>query len=139
MNTVTGLEETIRRLASFGDNARREIASDIISTAYEIHAEAVQNVPIQTGNLKQSGFVDAVSELKAEITFNEDYAPFVEFGTGGEVDVPSGWESFAMQFKGRGVKTVNLPARPFLIPAFKNGIRNLDAKLLRFTNVNRRL
>lgn len=139
MNTVTGLEDTIRRLSSFSDNARREIASDIISTAYEIHAEAVSNVPIQTGNLKQSGFVDAVSELKAEITFNEYYAPFVEFGTGGEVDVPSGWEQLAMQFKGGGARTVNLPARPFLIPAFKNGIRNLDARLLRFTTVNTRL
>jgi HK97 gp10 family phage protein len=46
------------------------------------------------------------------------YAPYVEFGTGSLVQIPIGLESYASQFKGTGFKEVNLPARPFLFPAF---------------------
>ena len=48
---------------------------------------------------------------------NADYAAYLEFGTGGLVDVPSGWEEVAIQFIGQGIKEVNLVARPHLIPA----------------------
>lgn len=139
MNTVYGLQDTLRLLSQYGDRVGNEVSKDLIETAYEIHAEAVQKAPVNLGALKQSGFVEPISPFKVEITFSAEYAPFVEFGTGGEVDVPSGWEDFAIQFKGKGVRTINAPARPFLIPAFKQGIKNLDAKLLRFTQVNRRL
>jgi hypothetical protein len=34
------------------------------------------------------------------------------------VDVPAGLESDAAQFKGAGVRQVNIPARPFFFPPF---------------------
>ena len=37
------------------------------------------------------------------------------------VKVPSELKEVAIQFKGKGVKEVNLPARPFLYPAFVKG------------------
>ena len=46
------------------------------------------------------------------------YAAFVEFGTGALVNVPAGLEDYAIQFKGKGIKQVNLPARPFLFNSF---------------------
>ena len=52
------------------------------------------------------------------ITFSVDYAPFMEFGTGGLVDIPSGFEELATQFKGSGKRKINLKPQPFLIPAF---------------------
>lgn len=45
---------------------------------------------------------------------------YVEFGTGSEVDVPEGLEDYAMQFKGDGVRQVNLPAQPYLFPAWES-------------------
>jgi phage gpG-like protein len=48
------------------------------------------------------------------------YAPYVEFGTGGKVNVPAGLEQYAMQFKGKGIKQINLSARPYLFPAVEN-------------------
>jgi hypothetical protein len=46
----------------------------------------------------------------------------VEFGTGGTVNVPAGYEDFAMQFKGKGIRKINLKPRPYLIPAFESEI-----------------
>ena len=42
----------------------------------------------------------------------------MEFGTGALVNVPAGLEDYAIQFKGKGIKQVNLPARPFLFNSF---------------------
>jgi hypothetical protein len=49
------------------------------------------------------------------------YAPFVEFGTGGLVEVPTELQEQAIKFKGQGIKKINLRARPFLYPALLRG------------------
>lgn len=53
----------------------------------------------------------------ARLNANADYAPYLEFGTGGLVDIPEGFEKLAATFKGKGIKKINLPARPHIIPA----------------------
>ena len=42
----------------------------------------------------------ALNGLTGRVVVDASYAPYVEFGTGGKVSVPSGYESFAMQYKG---------------------------------------
>jgi hypothetical protein len=37
--------------------------------------------------------------LEAEVVANVDYAPYVEFGTGGKVDVPSEWQKMASELR----------------------------------------
>ena len=49
------------------------------------------------------------------------YAPFVEFGTGGLVNVPNELKDQAIKFKGKGIKQVNLRPRPYLYPALLQG------------------
>ena len=69
------------------------------------------------------------------VTVKKNYAPYVEFGTGSKVDltdmlalgIPS---SYAAQFKGKGIKKINLPARPFLFNSARKGLQML---LLRLT------
>lgn len=56
--------------------------------------------------------------LTGEIVVGVGYGPYVEFGTGTKVKVPSELKDYAMQFKGKGIRKVNLPARPYLYPAF---------------------
>ena len=60
--------------------------------------------------------------------------PYVEFGTGGSVDLTDMLElgipaSYAAQFKGKGIKNVNLPARPFFFNAARIGLKNLLVRL----------
>ena len=73
--------------------------------------------------------------MEAAIGFNAHYAPYIEFGTGGLVDVPAGLEDYAIQFKGAGIKQVNLTPRPYLFPAFKKAtvemLDNIKKKLNR--------
>jgi hypothetical protein len=63
-----------------------------------------------------------------------NYAPYVEFGTGGSVDLTDMTElgipeSYAAQFKGKGIRDVNLPARPFFFSSARIGFKNLLNRL----------
>lgn len=60
---------------------------------------------------------------------NAKYAPYLEFGTGGLVNIPKGWSRVASQFRGKGIKKINLPARPHIIPAFNAAQKYLKKKL----------
>lgn len=109
-----------------------KIAAAVELVGREIEHDAKQAVPVDTGFLKQRikyrkrGF----RGLGARIGSNVPYAPYVEFGTGGKVKVPKGWEDFALQFKANPrIREVNLRARPYLIPAYKKGVAKLRVLL----------
>lgn len=103
-----------------------ELKAIIEDTAQNIETEAVSKAPVDTGILRSS--INAqVKDLDAVIGTPVKYAPFMEFGTGGLVDVPEGLESYANKYKGKGVKQVNLPPRPFLFNTWRdNGIKMLE-------------
>jgi phage gpG-like protein len=84
----------------------------------EINSEQVQRAPIDTGRLRGSIAFFKIKDMDYVLEAGADYAPYVEFGTGGMVDVPAGLESYAAQFKGSGQRQVNIPARPFFFPPF---------------------
>lgn len=69
----------------------------IVSIDAELNAKKL--VPKNLGNLRNSINAKQVDELNWELLASEIYAPFVEFGTGGKVDVPKGFKTFAEQFK----------------------------------------
>jgi len=49
-----------------------------------------------------------------------NYAPYIEFGTGGLVSIPAGLEEEAIVFKGAGLRKINMRAQPFFFrPAFE--------------------
>ncbi|MVM34396.1 hypothetical protein GO755_30470 [Spirosoma sp. HMF4905] len=136
MSKVHGLDELIRDLKRLPKEA--ETGAIQITETYGRLTEfqAVEKVAVDHGKLRQSGFYESTNRgFGAKITFSVPYAPFVEFGTGGLVSIPEGWEELAGQFKGAGKREVNLPARPFLIPTFLiNGdlyYKALDAMLAR--------
>lgn len=86
---------------------------EIAITTDNIQVKAINRVRVDKGFLKGSIYKEQ-QELNAEIGARQKYAPYIEFGTGGMVDVPSGLEDYANQFRGKGAKQVNLPASPFL-------------------------
>ena len=105
---------------------KNDVEAIIEDTAQNIETDAISAVRRDTSFLASS--IDKqVQGLEAEVNVNKHYAPYVEFGTGGLVDVPTGLEEFANKFRGNGVKQVNLPARPFLFPAWRtNGAKMLE-------------
>lgn len=116
-NVKAVISEIDEKIKASGD-----IVFENITIAVEdIVDEASARVPVDTGVLKSSidkAVVVANKKIEGEVKAGAKYAPYIEFGTGGLVNVPPGLEDYATQFKGAGVKEVNLPARAFLFPAF---------------------
>lgn len=116
---VTGLNKMLTGVSKFGDNVLKGLDSELANSAETIVVNAQAAVPKNTGSLQHAiGFVRE-SIMKYDIYARKNYAPYVEFGTGGLVDVPQGLEAYAIQFKGAGIREVNLPARPYLFPAYE--------------------
>lgn len=119
MSKVHGLDELIRDLKRLPREVEKEAIQITETYGRLTELQAVDGVAVDHGKLRQSGFYESTNRgFGAKVTFSVPYAPFVEFGTGGLVSIPDGWEELAGQFKGSGKREVNLPARPFLIPPF---------------------
>jgi HK97 gp10 family phage protein len=123
---IKGINEVIANLRKYGKEAEKDIAGVTQQMARKIESYAKQNANATTdlGKLGQS--IQAVKDTDTSWTIEAGgvlapYAPFVEFGTGGLVEVPNELKEQAIKFKGKGIKKVNLRARPFLYPALLRG------------------
>lgn len=128
--TLKGNKAVLNGLEKIKQESIKKIEQEIEASAYEIHSGAVSRVPVDTGFLKGSLSVQTKG-LDARIEAGVHYAPYVEFGTGGLVSVPAGLEDYAMRFKGKGVKEVNLPPRPFLFPSFEQERPKLIGRIIK--------
>jgi HK97 gp10 family phage protein len=125
---IEGLDALIKRMGKLAPEIAKEVAMEVNASALAIQSKARRSV---ASNSTDKGRLVGSIQLK-EINKGDKviytvgsalkYAPYVEFGTGGEVNVPAGYEDFAIQFKGKGIRKINLRARPYLIPAFESEI-----------------
>jgi HK97 gp10 family phage protein len=130
---VKNLDKVIRQMQDLGVNAEKSIVKINEKTAQEIVLNAKIAAPVDFGKLRQGIGTDSEGKLNQVVFAREKYSAFVEFGTGGMVSVPSELKEVAMQFKGKGIKKINMQPRPFLYPAFVKGrvqyLEDLKAKL----------
>lgn len=125
---VEGNKAAIGGLEKAKKDFIESIEDDVAVLVDDIYVKASTRVKKDFGFLSNSIYKE-VSGLNAEVGASAHYSPYVEFGTGGEVDVPKGLEDYAIQFKGKGIKEVNLPARPFL---FNSAFEELNLLLDRY-------
>jgi len=129
------ISNLLKQIDSFGVDAERLAVAITNSTAENMVTDAQQkittNKSIDTGQLRLSiGKTTArVGYNKSFFFANAPYAAYVEFGTGGLVSIPKGFEAMASAFRGKGIKKINLPARPFFIPAYLQNIPIYEKKL----------
>lgn len=114
-----GLTDLIRDFQTLPENVIQELDLELATSAEKIVVDAKAAVPKKTNALMISIKNIRDKILHHNVLADKHYAPYVEFGTGSLVDVTHGLEDYAIQFKGRGIKQVNLPARPYLFPAFE--------------------
>ena len=113
----------------------RELKREVAAATTHTSLGAKQNAAVNFGGLKSSIRKDTDKNrgLTGEVIVGVGYGPFIEFGTGNKVNVPNELHDYAMQFKGAGIREVNLSARPYLYPAFfinrQKFIRACDAIL----------
>ncbi len=117
------------------------LSTELARTALDITREAKKNVARNandTGALKQS-ITPEISGKTVSVVANKKYAPYIEFGTGATVNIDDMLQlgipsSYAMQFKGKGIRQVNLPARPFLFSSARKELKNLMNRLTKRIN-----
>ena len=121
--SISGINAVLSGLDQFSNDVQKLVQLEVKDWSDRTAAKAKADVPVDTGMLK--GSIRAVGgnngltwSVRVGGINNVDYAPFIEFGTGAFVDEAFlqqyGLVSYAAQFKGAGVKQVNLPMRTFL-------------------------
>ena len=118
-----------KKLAMLQKFSKKELSSEIGRGAMEIVGRAKQSAAKDTGALRQSINAEA-SRKGVDVIANIDYAPYIEFGTGSQVSLADMKElgipdSYAAQFKGDGIREVNLPPRPFFFSSARVGFNNM--------------
>lgn len=160
---VEGINSVIRRLKKLGDEVAEDADKAMGYSARAIERNAKKNVDVDTGDLKNSIHV-IDKFLEKEVKTDKTHAPFVEFGTKSKVDIPKGLEQYASQFRSTGGNFADLleaiqgwcsrkgisaefaypialriaqngvSARPFLFPAYRKELPNLQKKLENIVN-----
>ena len=103
---------------SKGDHAKLQ---NLIARSGElITRSSKMDAPVDTGRLRSS--IDpsySSDKLTFTIDVNVDYAAYKEFGTGKNVRILPGYADIAAQFRGRGLRKVNLKAHPYLFDNYE--------------------
>lgn len=112
------LNQLNKKLSFFKNFDKKVLSNELGRTALDISRLAKRTVPVDTGGLRNS-ITAEIQGKTVSVVVNKDYAPYIEFGTGSMVKIDDMVAlgippSYAMQFKGKGLREVNLPARPFL-------------------------
>jgi len=121
---IKGLNSVLANIRKYGKEAEKDIEGVTELVARNIEKNAKNYAPANFGKLGQS--IQAIKDTPLNWKIEAGgviapYAPFVEFGTGGLVNVPNELKDQAIKFKGKGIKQVNLRARPYLYPALLQG------------------
>ena len=136
MKTRIDISKLLKQIDAFGDDAKRMAVAITNSTAEDIANKAKIRAPTDISGLKQSiGKTTARLNFNKSIIFaNAPYAPYVNWGTGGLVNVEAVFKDYAITFKGRGIKKINLPARPFFTGSYLEEAAKYPEKLKTFLN-----
>ena len=124
---ITNISDVLKKLETFGVEVQQNVKDEVNASALNILSSAKRLAPIDLGTLRRSIFLKEKDLDNGGYVFTvgasrklAPYAPYIEFGTGGEVTVPKGYEDLAILFKGKGLKKINIRPQPFLIPSFEN-------------------
>lgn len=96
-----------------------EIDAEMGASVVNMENMAKQKAPVDTGRLRASITMRKVQPYEYQLVAQTKYAAYHEFGTGANYSVPEykEWQELAAQFKGKGIKQVNIMPRPFMRPA----------------------
>jgi len=135
---VFGIDKLIGELKNYSEKVYTGIDNAMQESARNVQRQAIMDAPSDMSTLRRSIQVKPIKEETwsgYEIFSLLPYAPYVEFGTGTRVSIPTGYEEYAMQFKGQK-DIAGMNAQPYLIPNFEMEKANLMANLKKIvTNV----
>jgi hypothetical protein len=130
--TKVDISKLLKQIESFGVDANRLAVAITNSIADDMVTDAKLKAPVDMNQLRLSiGHTTArVGYNKSFFFANAPYSSYVEFGTGGKVRIPSGFEELASRYKGKGIREVNINPQPYLIPSYLIGAASYGKKLI---------
>jgi len=95
------IKEFISLSKMYGRTVAKKVDRLVQDNALLVESEAKMNAPKGVNSQLMSSIkTQKNEELKRIVVADTHYAPYVEFGTKSKVDIPSGLEEYAKQFKG---------------------------------------
>lgn len=94
----------------------------VIKNVTDLDRRAKISAPVDTGRLRSSiNLMFSTDKLGGMVYAHVKYAPYQEFGTGrfAPMGILPGYSAYARQFKGRGVRRVNIYPKMYLFPHFE--------------------
>ena len=122
---IKGLNKLLKKFETLDKEIIKNVEGTIEGAAQNIEEDAKVAAPVFNGTsggdlrLGIKAQPIAGKEMGYRVVAKEKYSAFMEFGTGGKnVKVPAELKKIAAEFKGKGIREVNIQPRPFLYPAF---------------------
>ena len=123
---IKGMSEALSKFDKYGKKVQTEIKDEVGASALKIYSDAKKLAPVNLNTLRGSIFFDSVSISPSQFMFTVGakarYAPYIEFGTGGKVSIPKGYESYASQFKTKTGGTFKEMVKALMMWVEKKGI-----------------
>lgn len=137
--TIRGLGKLMAKLDAIGGNSSEVIEKSIENVTVFVRDDARLRCPVDSGDLRQSIDYEVTKEegkVKGTVFTNTDYAPYVEFGTGpvGEASneqagITYRQEKWLVNIPEVGLRyTEGQPAQPFMYPAIKDNVNQIEKK-----------
>lgn len=97
---LSGIPRLEKKLEEIKNNVSTELAKEISASTLRIEKAAKRLAPVNMGTLRQSIHATSKDKLTHYVEVGASYGAYVEFGTGGKVSIPAGYEDYAATFKG---------------------------------------
>ena len=125
------LQNKLKRLKEISG---QELSNELAITAQMAVNTAKILAPVDTGGLRNSIAAERLNNRNIRIYAGKEYAPYIEFGTGRFVTfkylqslgIPS---SYANQFKGAGIRKVNIKPNPYFFQGIVREVVELERRL----------
>jgi HK97 gp10 family phage protein len=101
---IGNLSDVLKSLHTLEAKIQQDVKDEINASALNIQSGAKRLAPVNLGQLRNSIYLKEEKVNKGfvfTIGSSASYAPYVEFGTGGKVSIPKGFEELASGFKGK--------------------------------------
>jgi HK97 gp10 family phage protein len=98
---ISGIPRIEKRLKEIQDSISTNLGKELSASSFTIEKSAKRKAPINMGTLRQSIHATSKDKLTHYVEVGVSYAPYIEFGTGGKVSVPAGYEDYASSFRNK--------------------------------------
>jgi HK97 gp10 family phage protein len=105
---IANLSDVLKKLDTLDGKIQQDVKDELNASALNIQSGAKRLAPVNFGQLRNSIYLKEQNVEKGivyTIGASASYAPYVEFGTGGKVSIPAGFEELASGFKGKKAGT----------------------------------